>query len=410
MPPRLRLYITLMAAICLSCAYAATPGNPRKSLRQAEKMASDYTQASKARTLIAEALSDSALSAEAHTWWVAARVEREDFKHYTKLLSINRNDPKVDHAAMADALCSAISYMDKCMALDTTYDKKGKLKTRYSTEIAEWIETTAPSLYNAGVAYMHKKLYYPKGYQAFMNYAELPNRSYLSQAGLISDSLRANAYFYAGVMAYNGHEYEHAYQAFDKARSHGYTKKEVYLNQISSLSHLIQQGSAHKDSLEHAITEVAKAGLTHHGVDATPVFMQKYIAGCLVDGIPEQGLTAIDSTLVTHPDMVMLHTMKAGLQAAMGDSVAATQTYKKAASYQDADLNTLKSASKYLAQCGISALNALPLRKKGSKAKAKQIKDEYLAPALEFGRRAEALAPSDPEVSNVIETVSYNMH
>lgn len=393
----------LMAACCLGAS-------PRKNLKQAEKLIGDYSKVGRARELVKEALSDSTFMPDAFAYNVAGRVEREAYRHFYKMLSINRKDPSVDHVAMSDALMDAYSYFVKCMELDSVLDKKGQLKVKYSPELADWISVSAPAMYNAGIAYMNKKQYYPKAYSAFIRFAELPDKPYYKPLTPMSDSIRANAFFYGGVMAYNAHEYDKAFSAFDKARKHGYARKEVYLNQISALSHIAKTKPTLRDSLGRRVTEIARCGLERHGVGQTPLFIQKYVAGMILDNSPELALAAIDTALVSHPDMVMLHTMKAGVYASMNRYDDAVAEYRKAADYETADTNTLKTASKYMATIGIDKLDSIKGRGRDARSKAKAVRDRYLRPALDYANRAAQMNPEDPEIQNTIETVTYRLH
>lgn len=393
----------LIAACCLGAS-------PRKNLKQAEKLIGDYSKVGRARELVKESLSDSTFMPDAFAYNVAGRVEREAYRHFYKMLSINRKDPSVDHVAMSDALMDAYSYFVKCMELDSVLDKKGQLKVKYSPELADWISVSAPAMYNAGIAYMNKKQYYPKAYSAFIRFAELPDKPYYKPLTPMSDSIRANAFFYGGVMAYNAHEYDKAFSAFDKARKHGYARKEVYLNQISALSHIAKTKPTLRDSLGRRVTEIARCGLERHGVGQTPLFIQKYVAGMILDNSPELALAAIDTALVSHPDMVMLHTMKAGVYASMNRYDDAVAEYRKAADYETADTNTLKTASKYMATIGIDKLDSIKGRGRDARSKAKAVRDRYLRPALDYANRAAQMNPEDPEIQNTIETVTYRLH
>lgn len=399
-----------LVAMCCLMAVCCFSASPRKNLKQAEKLIGDYSKVGRARELVKEALSDSTFTPDAYTYNVAGRVEREVYRHFYKMLSINRKDPSVDHVAMSDALMDAYSYFVKCLELDSVNDKKGHLKIKYSPELADWISSSAPAMYNAGIAYMNKKQYYPKAYSAFIQYAELPDKPYYKPQSPMSDSIRANAFFYGGVMAYNAHEYDKAFSAFDMARKHGYTRKEVYLNQISSLSHIAKAKPELRDSLGRRVTEIARCGLERHGVGQTPLFIQKYVAGMIIDDKPELALTAIDTALVRHPDMVMLHTMKAGVYATMNRYDDAVAEYRKAADYENADANTLKTSSKYIATVGIAKLDSIKGRGRDARNKAKAVRDEYLRPALDYANRAAEISPEDPEIQNTIETVTYRLH
>lgn len=410
---KLLVFITLLTAVSFM-AWSGAP-NPAKQARKAEKLLSDPAQTAKARELIGAIINDSLYDPIAYDYWVAARVEMEAYKQFYKKLSINRRDPSVDPVLMADALMSAYNYLNRVIDTDTVHDKKGRLKAPYAPQAATWINANAPALYNAGIAYMNKKLYYPQAYRAFKAYATLPDQPYYAPDVPMSDSLRANAYFYAGVMAYNARKFQDAAGAFSHARRYGNTRKEVYLNEMSSLAQIAKADTTLRDTLAYCVTRLAEEGLAHHSIDETPIFLQKYVAGMLTEGRPDLALVAIDTAIVRHPKELNLYALKAGALDAAGDVQGAIDAYSKAASDSTAEYHTLKTAAKYLAQYGIAQLDAVTGRGREARNKSKAIRETYLVPALSWATRALAMkkepeVADDPELLNIIETVTYRMH
>jgi len=381
-----------------------------KSVKQAEKLSARFDKLDDARAKIAAVLADSSVKPDAYTYYVAGKIEENAFRHYSKLLGINRNDPNVDRTLMADALLSAMQYYEKAMTLDTVIDKKGKVSTRYSQRMAEWLNLSVPSLYNAGIAYMNKRMYYPKAYDAFRSYALAPQKHYYSHpAEFLTDSIQANAWFYAGVMAYNANQFTHALQAFEQARILSYPKKEVFLNEIICLSKLIKNDSTLSDSLSHKITLLAAEGHKRFGLKSD-VFIKKYVAGLILEELTDSAITVVDSALSGYPDNYMLHAMKAGLLLNKGDLPGSVAEYRIAADHQDADFSTLKEAAKTLAKEGIAMIDMITGTKKKAREKRAQIREQYFAPALAYAMRAQNMSPDDPDLINTIETIEYYLH
>ena len=102
-----------------------------KCLKNAEKLIGNAAEIVQARKYISEAMADTLLERQAYTHYLAGKIEKELYRHYYKKLSINRNDPSVDHTAMADALINAYREFVTTMSLDTLTDKKGRKKTTY---------------------------------------------------------------------------------------------------------------------------------------------------------------------------------------------------------------------------------------------------------------------------------------
>ena len=381
-----------------------------KCLKNAEKLIGNAAEIVQARKYISEAMADTLLERQAYTHYLAGKIEKELYRHYYKKLSINRNDPSVDHTAMADALINAYREFVTTMSLDTLTDKKGRKKTTYSPEIAEWITKSAPAIYNAGIAYMNKKLYFPKGYEAFMIYADLPDKSFFIPSTPMSDSVRATAYFYGGVMAYNAAKHREAASAFRRAREFGYKRTEVFLNEMSSLSHLAQDNPTDIDSLSASVTKLAHRGFMLYG-NTNPLFLQKYVAGMLIEHKPDSALSAIDIAIKDDKGSLSdLHAMKASVMASMGRNIDAVDEYKTAASDTLAQFNTLQMAAQHIAMVGIAQLGETQGRGKEARRKTKEIKESYLRPALEYALRAKAIKNDDPIVANTIETVTYYLH
>lgn len=382
-----------------------------KSLKQAEKLIGNFAEREQARKLIAEAMADSLIASTPLAHYIAGRIEKEVYRHYYKMLSINRNDPAVDHAAMADALLGAYNQFVITMSKDTVIDKKGKVKVNYSPGISEWISSIAPAMYNSGIAYMNKQAYFPKAYDAFITYASLPDCDYYRpEVPVITDSLRANAYFYGGVMAYNAGEYKKAAEAFDKSRKHGYSRKEVYLNEMSCLTQIAQADSAKIRVVSKEITNLAKEGFEKYGL-ASPLFIQKYVAGLMMVNEVDSAINVIDKGItMADTDASDLHAMKAAVLAIKGDASAAAEEYKVAASSEKAGFTTLQKGSQHIAMIGLTLLDAVTGRNREARQRIKKIKEDYLQPALDFAKRAQTLKPDDPIVNNTIETVSYYLH
>jgi len=382
-----------------------------KPLKQAEKLAGDYAKIAEARAKIAEALADSSLRSKAHTYYVAGKVEEGAFRHFYKLLAINRNDPNVDRTQMADALLSARDYYEKALTLDTVTDKKGRRHTTYSDRIAAWLNLVTPSLYNAGVAYMNKRMYYPQAYNAFTAYALVPTRYYYhptTEAQSLNDSVQANAWYYAGVMAYNAEKYETAAEAFVKSRKLGYKRKEVILNEMSCLGKMAAADSTLNDSMSHRITRLAARGHELHGL-STPLFIKKYVAGLVYEQKPDSALRVVDASLAVAPDMPLLHALKAALLSAAGDIPGSAAEYRLAAASPDADFTTLLEAAKTITREGLSLLDEVHGVGRNAAKRRKEIKEKHLRQALEFAERALEMRKDDTDAANTVEAIRYYM-
>ena len=401
---RFSLILLLLATFSISGA------NNSKTVKQAEKLAGNFSRLDEAREKINSALHDSLCPPDARTYFVAGKIEEGAFRHYYKQLAINQADPNIDRTQMADALLAARDYYLKALPLDSIRDKKGNLQTKYSPHIAEFLNSITPSLYNAGVAYMNKRIYYPQGYNAFRAYAETPQYSWYKPAQLaITDSIQASSWFYAGVMAYNAEQYSIAAQSFARAHKLGYPKKEVLLNEMTCLSRIASTDAHLTDSLTHRITALAAEGHRRFGL-STPVFIKKYVAGLLLEERNDSAMSVVENALRTDSVSPLLHSMRAALLRDAGKLHEAADAYLIAASLEGADPLTQRDAAKTIARYGIEIISEIKGTGKSARESRKNIRTKYLQPALHYAEKAKESFPNDPDIENTINTIQYYLH
>lgn len=383
-------------------------------------------KSAEARENIAEALKDSVLLKDAKTFYVAGKIEANEYQEALKKLSINRNDPNVDKVAMADALMAAVKYYRLAMALDTVIDSKGNVKTHYSQQLYDWINSQIPQFYNSGIAYLNKKRYYPQAYQAFTEYAESP-LSYPegSQFTAITDSARANAYFYAGVMAFNAGEYAVSAESFRNARAYNYPRKEVIINEMICYKQMADADSSFTPEATLNITLLGKEGIKKFGIKP-PVFLQKFVGGAIRSGETNEAYAVVDSLLTLYPEAAsLLRSLRAELLLAKKDTLGATTDYRMAAEDSAALFQTLLETSRLMAKEGIRELSQITGTNKAARKKSKEIKNSWLIPARQFAERAKLVANkregiygelTDEEIEmmiadldNILATIDYNL-
>lgn len=360
----------------------------KKALKQAERLVNSADKAAEARGHIKEALADSVLAADAKTYYIAGKIEAGQFNEDLKHLSINRNDPKVDKVRMGDALMSARDYYIKAMERDTIIDSKGRVQTRYSAQLDEWINAQTPHYYNAGIAYLNKKLYYPQAYNAFLAYAETPrNSSYV-----VTDSARAKAYFYAGVMAFNAKEYKVSAESFAHARQYHYPRKEVLINEMVCLRRIADADSTFLPEAMDRITSISREGVDRFGVNP-PLFVQKYVAGRIHSGDFIGAIAMIDSLSNVYPSSKsLLYSLRGVTKIAMRDTVAAIDDFVVASEDSTALFQTLLFTSKLMARKGISELSSIRSTGRHAKKESRQLKEKWLKPARQYAERAKGVA------------------
>lgn len=408
------LFITLgvvMATYYITALAAETkPSNSaKKSLKQAERILKTPSNAEEGRKYILDALKDSVLASDPNTYIVAGKIEAALFNENIKKLSINRNDPSVDRVRMADELLGARNYYLKAFSLDSLTTEKKRLKKSEISAAKEWIAEQMPHFYNSGIAYLNKKMYYPKAYDAFMAYAEMPDSGdNVNTTHKMNDSVRANAYFYAGVMAFNSNEYKTSAQAFELARQLRYPRKEVLINEMVCYRRLADADSSYLPQAMISITEISKEGIDKYGVHP-PLFVQKYIAGCIWNNSYEASLSCIDSLLTKYPGSTsLLMALRGETLYAMGDTVGAIEDYRMASTDSLANFQTLLTTSKLFARKGISELSKITGSGRYAKKQSRLVKDTWLKNALEYAERAKQTPRKREGIFGDLSEDAYN--
>ena len=384
------IVVTLITAFMSMASPAPKPSkNAKKAFKEAERLSVIPAKATEAANFISEALADSFYMNDAKAYYIAGKIQAGVFHEGMKKISINRNDPSVDRVKMADALLDAYKYYRHALSLDSVKDSKGRIKTTYSGQIEEWMSSMLPQFYNAGITYLNKKIYYPRAYDAFMIYAQSPDSFPKGNNPVeLSDSVRANAFFYAGVMAFNAGEYGVSAEAFKKAKDFNYPRKEVLINEMVCYRRIAEADSTFLPTALDKITDIALEGVEKFGME-TPMFVQKYVAGAISKGEPLKGVEVIDSLLSnpTNPQSLLLSLRAESLLAA-ADTAAAINDYIKAADDSTASFQTLLEASKLLAKEGIEELSQITGTGKQARKKRNSIKESHLKPARDYALRA----------------------
>ena len=111
------------------------------------------------------------------------------------------NPQSVDKTAMSDALIEGYNIFMKLLPLDSIPNEKGQVKPKYSKKIVNTVVGHVNDFNNtAALTYYNDKKFYPRAYEAFMIYADMPDVPAFADAGkVLPDSLRATGYFNADL-------------------------------------------------------------------------------------------------------------------------------------------------------------------------------------------------------------------
>ncbi|MDE6121146.1 MAG: hypothetical protein K2F63_05100, partial [Muribaculaceae bacterium] len=128
-------------------------------VKDAERAMKNGTEGAKIVEMITPAFSDPATATLAQTWYVPGKAF---FKEYDELLGIKAfkpDDPKADPVKMANLLLKGYDYFMKALPLDSVADSKGKIKTKYSKDIASTLSGHLTDYSSAGADLFNSKDY-----------------------------------------------------------------------------------------------------------------------------------------------------------------------------------------------------------------------------------------------------------
>lgn len=398
--------ITLALCALTACGVAQAQ---KKTVDAAGKLVGNTSKIEEARALIAEAMANPETQDDARTFFVAGQLEEGLFDNDLKKLALNPQDPSVDKTAMYDALFKAYNYYIKALPLDQKPDAKGKIKPKYTKDIASRISNNSSSYFDAGSEYFNNKKFFPQAYNAFMVYGNLPELKELGKnAPQIPDSIRATAYFNAGLGAYFGNDVEKSADAFALARKMGYAKPEAYSYAIACYQSLGQRDSTKMDYAADKIFGIAKEGYEAFGMKE-PIFLSNVVNTLTSDKKYDEALALIGKELAAAPDNASLFSLQGFVLDRAGKEVEAEAAYRKVVELPTASFDDLKRAARKIALIGTEKFNLLEGNSPEVKAKREDVKNRYFQQALDIAKKANEMKPNDPGVQNIIESMQYNI-
>lgn len=118
----------------------------------------------------------------------------------------------------------------------------------------------------------------------------------------------------------------------------------------------------------------------------------------------DDAVALIGSQIDKTPDMAFLYGLRGYVNDRRGDDAASLADYRKAASFDNADIETLKNAAKKIYTSGTMIWNNI----EGNQPEKRQdVKVNYFEAAKSIAERAQALDPSDSDVNYILENINY---
>lgn len=392
----------LTMALCLTAVGSMSA--QKDAVDQAAKLSGKIDKISDARALINQAVSNPETANDVRTYYVAGKLEFDAFDEGFKKRAINPDDPAVNLIDMGNELVNGYNYFIKALPLDSVPNEKGQIKPKHSKDIISRINGHHNDYFNFGGEMFNNKHYYPEAYNAFMIYGDIPSQPWADKAvKAVPDSVVALAYHYAGIGAYSGNELQAALKAFEKARKAGITDPQNFVYEIACWQNIALRDSTLEETAKKEIEGIARAGYDQFGI-SNPLFLNNLVNALLQQGRNDDAVALIGTQISKTPDVPFLYGLRGYVNDRRGDDEASIADYRKASSFDNADIETLKNAAKKIYTSGTVIWNGI----EGNQPEKRQdVKVNYFEAAKAIAERAQTLDPSDNDVNYILENINY---
>lgn len=392
-----KLFIVAMCAVAVGSASAQ-----KANVDAAKKLSGKTEQIGEARSLIQQAIENPETASDVYTYYVGGKIE---FDSYNKNFVLQGIDPsKVDPLQMGENLINGYKMYIKALPLDSLPNAKGQIKPKYSKEMLNTLFANQVGYYDAGAAFYNAQQL-DKAYDAFVIFGDIANLPGYKNVQ-VSDSLRAQSYYNGGLSAYFGNNLPASIEAFKKARSTNAAVKEAYIYEIACWQNIANRDETKENEALTAIGLIAEDGFKHFGTSEI-MFLSNMVNSDVIAGNFDKALKTVNDVLANEPNNPAVYGLLGFVYDRMDKPEDSLNAYLKAASFENADYETLKNACKKLARTGAEKWNSL---ERVTPEQRKEIQTNYFERALEIANRAKAMnQDSDPDLDYVIENIVYSL-
>ncbi len=377
----------------------------KANVEAAKKLSGKPDKIEEARSLINEAIQNPETANDAQTYFVAGKIEYDAFDKDFSTSMIN--PASVDNLKMGQNLLNGYNYYVKALPLTEVPNEKGKVDTKTSKTIVSALKGHVNDYFKAGADFFNGQKVYPEAYECFMIYADMPEQDFMKGEKLeLPDADRGTAYFNAGLAAYSGNEIYKSADAFRKARNVGYDDKQAYIYEIACWQAAAQRDSTMVETAQQKIMEIADAGYQKYGMDE-PLFINNIVNFLAADEKYDQAIAKVNELIAANPDNAGLYGLRGFVYDRMDKDDESVSDYKKAASLDSVDFETLKNAGKKIYRVGANKYNAIEGNSEEARAARLDVKTNYFEAAKAIADKAKAMNSNDSDLDYLIENIDY---
>lgn len=310
--------ISVLALGLLASVSVSAQTSVLKESEKAFKGVDSYGAYQKALEGIKPAFTNAETEKQAQTYWIPGKA---GFKLYDDLYSQKLIGKNPDLIEMGSALLDGYKYGMMALAVDTVVDPKGKVKTKYSKEIASIVAGHLNDFLNCGSAFWDAQKF-PQAYEAFSAYVEIPENPRLGKEApkALADSTTAQIAYYAGLAAWQAEKLPEAAKAFEKMMSLGY-------NDVSAYDYAYSVAYAMQD--EQKKLEYSKIAFDKFG-NQKPEFLQRIISYYISAKDYDTAMKTLQDAIATDPSNGNYYYLLGVLYDDKGEKETAKQNFKKA--------------------------------------------------------------------------------
>lgn len=313
-----------MKKICILTLglFAAASLNAQVSLvKDAEKKikgAGNYAAYNEAVQSLTPAFSNPETQNDANTYWVPGKA---GFALYDKLYGEKSLGQDVNLSDMGNALLDGYKYGMMAIAVDTVLDAKGKVKTKFSKDIANTIAGHLNDFVNTGAIFWDLKDF-GKAYEAYMDYVDIPANPVLGKSApaALADSVAAECLYMAALAAWQAKMLHESAAAFDKMLQLGSKDIQSY-DYAYSVAYELQD----KDRMRN----YSQIALDKWGTQ-DPRFLQRLVNSFVDSKEFDKAHQMLNKAIQSDPNNGAYYLSLAVLQETEGNNDEAAANYKKA--------------------------------------------------------------------------------
>ena len=124
----------------------------------------------------------------------------------------------------------------------------------------------------------------------------------------------------------------------------------------------------------------------------------------------EQQAIDLIGSLIAENESAALYGLRGYVYDRMGKDMESEADYRKAASMEDADFETLKNAGKKIFRRGTELWNEIEGNSAEANAKRKEVRENYWGRAFEIANKAKMIKPADANASDLdylLDQINY---